>query len=145
MSPFATRQRVSLCGWLRCHSFVSAPICVISHLYSGKQRQAAAAPLLLFLCVHLRRSAQPWTTSWGFGESWPRWKFLLVAPPSQQHMDTCLLSTSPIIPNSIASSIKPQNCPPPLPTQLLRRPQSTGVITIKHAPLALCFLPEPRR
>lgn len=115
ISPFATWQRVSLGGWLRCHSFVGAPICLIFHLYSGKQSQAAAAPLLLFLHVHLRHSAQPWTTSSGFGDIWPRWKFLLVAPTSQQHMDTCFLSTSPIIPHSIASSIKSQNLPTPPP------------------------------
>lgn len=104
---------MSLGGWLRCHSFVGAPICLIFHLYSGKHRQAAAVPLLLFLRVHLRHSAQPLTTSLGFGEIWPRWKFLLVAPMSRQHMDTCLLSTSPIIPHSIVFPIKSQNTPQP--------------------------------
>lgn len=72
ISPFATWQRVSSGGWLQCHSFVGAPICLIFHLYSGKQRQTAAAPLLLFLLlllrVHLRRPARPWATSSGFGE-----------------------------------------------------------------------------
>lgn len=136
MSPFATRQWVSLGGWLRCHSFVGAPICLIFHLYSGKQRQAAAGPLLLFLRVHLRRSAQPWTTSLGFGEIWPRWKLLLVAPMSRQHMDTCLLSTSPIILHFIASSIKSQDLPNPTTLQLLKT-QSRSVITIKHTPFAL--------
>lgn len=53
-------------------------------------------------------------------------------------MDTCLLSTSPIIPHSIASSIKSQTPPPhPQTLQLLRKPQSVSVITIKHAPFAL--------
>lgn len=65
--------------------------------------------LLLFLCVCvsvfvtlLNLGQHPAASGrLGQGEN-SFWRF----PPSQQHMDTCLHSTSPIIPHSSLSSIK---------------------------------------
>lgn len=67
-------------------------------------------PLPLFLCVcvsvfftPLNLGQHPQASGrLGQGEN-SFWRF----PPSQQHMDTCLHSTSPIIPHSTPSSIKP--------------------------------------
>lgn len=130
-------------GWLiRMSYFVSVHNCLISDWFSGKQSQAAVMPLLLFLCVCvlvfvtlLNLGQHPQASGrLGQGEN-SFWRF----PPSQQHMDTCLHSTSPIIPHSTSSSIKPYT-PPTSTLWLLRRAQSTTVITIKHTPFALSHI-----
>lgn len=93
--------------------------------------------LPLFVCVSvfvtpLNLGQHPEASGrFGQGEN-SFWKF----PPSLQHMDSCLHSTSPIIPHSIPSSIK-LHTPPTSTLWLLRRAQSTTVITIKHTPFAL--------
>lgn len=115
---------MSLGGWLGCHIFfVRAHNCLISDLFSGKRNRAAVMPnQSIPLCprVGLRHSLQPWTTSWGFEETWPRWKFLLVIPAipaAYGHMLTLHLSHHP---SFQPSSIKPRT-PPTSTLWLLRR------------------------
>lgn len=127
----------SECRWVVDYDVVvlSVPICLIFHLYSGKQRQAPpiipACPPPSF-CSTLDDICRLWgdlaKVKMPFGGT--------NIPAAYGHMLTLHLSHEPSF-HCILNQI-PE--PPPNPTttlQLLRKPQSTSVITIKQAPFAL--------